>query len=347
MSESKPKRPIPVIFGCAGTRLDAQERSLFRGANPFGFILFKRNCESREQIRLLIAELKQAVGREDLPIAIDQEGGRVSRLDWLKYPAAGVFGMMYARDSEWGIEAIKIYSRIVAHELAAINVTINCAPVIDLFTPESSAAIGDRAFSASPAAVSALARAQVETYLTNGILPVVKHMPGHGKLKTDPHEVLPIIDASRVELESHDFIPFEFLKDAPLGMNSHAIFKALDPERPASLSPMVNNDIIRKVIGFEGLLLSDDLTMKALSGLPRDRALRALGAGNDVILHCNGEIEEMESIARNVDRMSEKSWARWEKAKTLVKPLDSTYAPREDIDRLNILLGGLAFDEMR
>jgi len=324
------------------------ERATFRSANPFGFILFKRNCESPEQIRALILELRQAVGRDDIQIAIDQEGGRVSRLEsphWPQYPAARAFGMMYERDPDWGIEAIRIYSRLVAHELVSLGITINCAPVVDLFNSEGTPAIGDRAFSPSPAIVAALARAQVETFLLGGILPVVKHMPGHGKLKTDPHQVLPIIDETLAELESQDFVPFELLKDVPMGMNSHAVFSALDPQNPASLSPVVNNDIIRGTLGFDGLLLSDDLTMKALNGLPADLARRALEAGNDIVLHCNGSGSEMEAIARVLEPMKDASWERWKYARDRVVAPDRSYNPAEDAERLDVLLGGLAYDE--
>jgi len=345
LSENNEKKPKPVIFGCAGTRLSAAERTFFRSADPLGVILFKRNCENPDQVRTLIAEIKQAVGRDDVAIAVDQEGGRVSRLAWMKYPAARVFGQMFERDPEWGIEAIRLYARVLAFGLVNLGVTINCAPVVDLFDPEGSPAIGDRAFSSSPSIVAALARAEVETFLSNGILPVVKHLPGHGKVKIDPHEMLPTIDASRIELEGQDFVPFELLKDVPLGMNSHAVFSALDSSCPASLSPVVNNDIIRGRLGFDGLLLSDDITMKALKGPVEELALRALEAGNDIVLHCNGEGEEMNAIARTLNPMSEASWARWEHAKAMVTPRDPAYMIREDAERLDVLLGGLAYDE--
>ena len=349
MSQNNEKRPKPVIVGCAGTRLTALERSVFRSLDPFGFILFKRNCESSEQVRYLILELKQAVGRDTIEIAIDQEGGRVSRLQpphWPKYPPAHAFGLMYEREPDWGIEAIKLYSRVLAHELVNLGITINCAPVVDLFNPEGTPAIGDRAFSASPSIVAALARAQAETFLINGILPVIKHLPGHGKLKTDPHHVLPIIDASRAELEGQDFVPFELLKDLPLGMNSHAIFTALDPNNPASLSSTVNTDVIRGRLGFDGLLLSDDITMKALKGTPGDLALRALDAGNDIVLHCSGDASEMEALALVLEPMRHESWARWTHAKAMVTSINPAYAPREDAARLDVLLGGLAFEDV-
>lgn len=337
------------MFGCAGTRLTAEERSLFREANPFGFILFKRNCEDPEQVRYLIKELQQAVGRMTVSVAIDQEGGRVSRLQpphWPKYPPARSFGVMYERDPEWGIEAIRLYTRILSHELVKLGFTINCAPVVDLFTPEGNPAIGDRAFSEQPAIVAALARAQIETFLANGILPVVKHMPGHGKLKTDPHLVLPTIDATRAELEGEDFVPFELLKDAPLGMNSHAVFTGLDPKTPASLSPTVNNEIIRGKLGFDGLLLSDDLTMKALKGTAVSLARRALEAGNDIVLHCSGDASEMGAISMVLEPMNDTSWARWTHARGMVAPLNPSYNPAEDAARLDVLLGGLAFGDV-
>jgi beta-N-acetylhexosaminidase len=347
LSESNGKRPKPIIFGCAGTRLTFLERALFKDADPFGFILFKRNCESAEQIRYLIMELQQVTGRQHVTIAIDQEGGRVARLqppNWPKYPAARTFGRMYERDAEWGIEAIKLYTRTVAYELCKLGILINCAPVVDLYDPNGTPAMGDRAFSAEPAIVAALARAQAETFLSNGVLPVIKHLPGHGRLKVDPHHVLPRIEATRAELETQDFIPFELLKDIPLGMNSHAIFTALDPRQPASLSSIVNGTIIRDVLGFDGLLLSDDLTMKALSGLPGELALRALAAGNDIVLHCSGDSSEMEAVSRALGPMDDAGWTRWQHARAMLTPINPTYNPTADAERLDVLLGGLAYD---
>ena len=348
MSESSVKRPKPVILGCAGTRLTPTERTLFREADPFGFILFKRNCESAEQIRYLILELQQATGRDNVTVAIDQEGGRVSRLQppiWPKYPAAHTFGLMYERDADWGIEAIKLYSRSLSHELVSLGITINLAPVVDLYDPNGTPALGDRAFSSQPAIVAALARAQAEAFLANGILPCIKHFPGHGRLMVDPHHELPKITASKAELESQDFIPFELLKDIPLGMNSHAIFDTLDPLHPASLSSTINKDVIRDVLGFDGLLLSDDLTMKALKGTAAELATRALEAGNDIILHCSADSSEMEGISRVLEPMNDRSWARWTHAKAMVTPINPAYSPAEDAARLDVLLGGLAYSD--
>lgn len=303
-------------------------------------------------MRLLIREIQQAVGREDVQIAIDQEGGRVSRLDppeWTTYPAARSFGQMYERDPEWGMEAVKLYSKILAHELAGLGITINCAPVVDLYNPEGTPAIGDRAYSASPETVAALARAQVEAFLANGILPVIKHLPGHGRLEADPHEHLPVIHASRVDLEAQDFVPFGLLKDVPIGMNSHAVFKALDPDLPASMSANVTSEIIRGRLGFDGLLFSDDLKMAALKaafkGSIRDLVNRGIEAGNDIVLVCEGDPLEVASIARDLSPMNDQSWARFEHAKRMVAPADKFYSAAEDVARLDILLGGLAYDQ--
>jgi beta-N-acetylhexosaminidase len=340
------------MFGCAGTRLTPVEHALFKDADPFGFILFKRNCESPDQLKYLIHELKHAVGRDQVIVAIDQEGGRVARLQpphWPKYPAARKFGMMYERNPDWGVEAIRCYTRVIAYELTRLGFSINCAPVVDLFNPGGTPALGDRCFSMMPDIVAALARAQAETFMANGILPVIKHLPGHGRLKVDPHHLLPRIEATLTELETLDFMPFLLLKDIPLGMNSHAIFTALDPTNPASLSRTVNREIIRLKLGFDGLLLSDDITMKALNGKPGDLATRALDAGNDIVLHCSGDSSEMEAISRALDIMGEAAWgkagwARWEHAQKMVKPIDPAYSPAADAVRLDVLLGGLAFD---
>lgn len=341
------QKPKPVLFGCAGTTLSSDERAFFKKTNPFGFILFKRNCEDPDQLRYLIFELQQAVGRADIQIAIDQEGGRVARLTsphWQKFPPARAFGMMYERDPDWGLEAIRLFARLLAHQLATLGITINCAPVIDLYAADMNPAIGDRAFSASPEAVAVLARAEAETFLAHGLLPVIKHLPGHGKMTVDPHKALPFIAASRLELEANDFVPLRALNDMPLGMNSHAIFKSFDPARPASLSPVMNREVIRGALGFKGLLFSDDLNMKALAGAPDQLALQALEAGNDIILHCNGDLKEMQILAEALPAMGEESWRRWLRAKERVMPPDPCYAASKDAARLDILLGGLAFD---
>lgn len=339
---------MPLVFGCKQTELTSAERRFFESVNPFGFILFKRNCQSPDQVRLLIKELRFTVGRADAPIFIDQEGGRVARLappHWSKYPSARLFGLTYKQDPVWGLEALKLYSRIVANDLFSLGITVNCAPVVDLYFAEASPAIGDRAFSRKPAVVAELARLQAETFLENGILPVIKHLPGHGRMQADPHASSSWIEATRAELESDDFVPFELLKDLPIGMNSHGLFTALDPHNPASLSPYVQQEIIRGRLGFDGLLLSDDINMKALQGDAGDIARRVQAAGSDIILHCDGNMDEMQAIAQAVEPMSDETLQRWEHAKTMVKEPDPHYQPSQDIARLDILLGGMAFEE--
>ncbi len=347
-NEIQDNKPLPVVFGCQKTEVNAAERKFFETSNPFGFILFKRNCESRDQVKRLIKELRFIVGRDDAPIFIDQEGGKVSRLSpphWSKYPAARIFGATYEQNPAWALEALKLYSRIIAHELYDLGFTVNCAPVVDLFCQGATPAIGDRALSRKPAAVAELARLQAETFLQNGILPVIKHFPGHGRLKVDPHELLPMIEATRAELESEDFVPFELLKDLPIGMNSHAIFTALDPYLPASLSPYVMQEIIRGQLGYDGLLLSDDINMKALKGTAGDLAKRVQAAGSEIILHCNGILKEMEDVASAIEPMSDATFQRWRHAKSMIKTPDPHYHPAADIAQLDILLGGMAYEE--
>jgi beta-N-acetylhexosaminidase len=334
------------VFSCAGEELTSPERKFFAHANPFGFILFQRNCQSKEQVRWLIKQIRQTVGRDDAPIFIDQEGGRVSRLQppsWPKHPPARLFGKMYERDPEWGAEAMRLYARLVADELWSLGITVDCAPVLDLFVDGASSAIGDRALSRKPPVVAALGRVWSETLLAHGVLPVIKHMPGHGRLIVDPHYLAPTIAASRAELESEDFVPFELLKDLPVAMNSHAIFTAIDADTPASLSPTMHQNIFRSALGFDGLLLSDDLNMKALAGAPGDLALMALAAGTDVTIYCNGPLGEMENIARVLPPMSDASWARWEYARTMIKPPPGPYNPAADSARLDMLLGAAEF----
>lgn len=341
------ENPLPIIFGCSRTALTPLERQFFKTANPFGFILFKRNCIDPDQVRYLIRELRQAVGRDDVPILIDQEGGSVARLrppHWSKQPPAAVFGAMYERDAEWGTEAMQLFARIVANELWQLGIHVNCAPVLDLLFEGASTAIGDRAISRKPAVVAALARIWAETFLVNGILPVIKHLPGHGRVKTDPHFLLPVIDASLAEMESEDFVPFDLLKDLPIGMNSHAVFTAIDADKPASLSTAVY-ELIRNKLGFDGLILSDDICMKALQGTPAELAKGVLEAGADVVLHCNGDLAEMEAIAAVLEPTIEESWARWTYAKSIAGKPDPAYNPRQDSARLDVLLGGLAYDD--
>jgi len=255
-----------------------------------------------------------------------------------------VFGDMYEKDAEWGVEAMQCSSRIVAHELSQLGITINCTPVLDLRIEGATSALGDRAISRKPAIVAAVARTCAETFISNGVLPVIKHFPGHGRMMLDPHHLLPTIDATMAELESDDFVAFDLLKDLPLGMNSHAVFTHIDGQCAASLSSTVH-ELIRNKLGFDGLLFSDDITMKALNDAPSALATRALSAGTDVIMHCNGELAEMEAIAAVMEPIKLESWERWQHAKAMIVAPSGHYNPSDDAARLDVLLGGLAYDE--
>ena len=307
------REPSAVIFGCTGTRLSESERRFFRDADPLGFILFQRNVESPEQVRALVAALRDSVGRDDAPMLIDQEGGRVQRLKpphWPAYPAAARLASLGERAEE----AVRLGARLIADDLAALGITVNCMPVLDI--PEKSAdpIIGDRAYGDAPAGVATLGRAACEGLLEGGVLPVIKHIPGHGRATVDSHLALPRVTAARDSLDARDFQPFRALADMPLAMTAHIVYTALDAERPATLSPQVIDQAVRGSIGFDGLLLTDDLSMRALGGSFAGRAAGALDAGCDVVLHCNGDEAEMTEIAGAVRPLTARSRARLDRA---------------------------------
>ncbi|MBB4101227.1 beta-N-acetylhexosaminidase [Sphingomonas kyeonggiensis] len=288
----------PVIFGVSGLALTAEERDFFRDADPLGYIFFKRNCESRDQMRALTEELRELSGRADLPILIDQEGGRVSRMvppEWPAFPAGDVFGRLYDVAPISAIEAARANYHALGMMLAEVGVTVDCAPLLDVVTPEVTKAIGDRAFGSEPMRVAALGQACVEGLRRGGVVGVVKHMPGHGRALVDSHLELPRVKVDAVALEQ-DIAPFHALKGAPMGMTCHVVFEAWDAERPATLSPTVIREIIRGRIGFDGLLMTDDIDMKALSGTPGEKATQALAAGCDVVLDCWARMDEMIEI---------------------------------------------------
>ncbi len=304
--------------------LSDDERALFRRTNPLGFILFRRNCESPEQVKALVAAMRACVGRSDAPVLIDQEGGRVARLrppHWPSNPPARAFGMLAERDRAAGCEAAWINGRLLALMLSDVGVTVNCAPVCDVPVDGAHDVIGDRAFARSPALVAALARATCEGLIAGGVLPVVKHLPGHGRAFADSHAELPVVDAPRAELEASDFTPFRALADMPLGMVAHVVLTAIDPHHPASTSRVVVQDIVRgPPIGFDGLLFSDDLSMGALSGSVRERTTAVLAAGCDVALHCNGDVAEMMQVAEATPILSGIAAQRWARARALHRP---------------------------
>lgn len=288
------------IAGCSSHELTADEVSFFRDAAPWGFILFRRNIDNPAQVKALCHALREAVGRADAPILIDQEGGRVQRMGpphWPKYPSGRSYGQVHANDPLIQREIARLGARLIAHDLRAVGITVDCLPVLDVPSPGAHDVIGDRAYARSPQRVAVLGRAAAEGLLAGGVLPVVKHMPGHGRAGADSHLALPVVEASRRELEIHDFAPFRVLTDMPLAMTAHVVYTALDPERPATTSPIVMKDIIRRHIGYDGLVMTDDLSMQALSGTLRERAEAAFAAGCDMGLHCNGKMDEVVAVA--------------------------------------------------
>ena len=264
---------------------------------PWGLILFKRNVENRSQLTALTSEFRALVGRDDAPVLIDQEGGRVQRMappSWGAYPAAARFEEELG--TERAAEGVRLAMRLIAHDLREVGITVNCAPVLDVADEATHAAIGTRAYARDPTRVAALGRAAMQGLIAGGVAPVIKHMPGHGRARADSHLEAPMVTASRAELE-RDFVPFRLLSDAPAGMTAHVVYSAIDSERPGTISPKVIGGIVRGEIGFEGLLFSDDLSMKALGGTFEERARAAYAAGVDIALHCNGDLVEARCVA--------------------------------------------------
>jgi beta-N-acetylhexosaminidase len=300
----------PVIFGCEGPTLSASERKFFHDADPLGFILFARNCEEPAQIKRLVADLRACVGRGDAPILIDQEGGRVARLKpphFPAYPAAAKIaglGGIRARRAAW------FAARLIADDLGQLGITVDCAPVLDVPVSGADPIIGDRAWGLEPRVVAENGLAVCDGLMAGGVLPIVKHIPGHGRANVDSHRALPVVDTLRIELDSTDFAPFRALAGMPWAMTAHVLYTAIDPDRPATLSPRVISDVIRAGIGFDGVLLCDDLSMAALGGKIETRAWDALQAGCDLVLHCNGILDEMEAIAGAIGPMSDAAQRR-------------------------------------
>jgi beta-N-acetylhexosaminidase len=292
--------PRAFITGLSGAAITADERAFLRAAAPWGLILFKRNVQTPAQLKALVDEFRGVVGRSDAPVLIDQEGGRVQRLGpphWPVYPPGAAYGLLYDRDPALGIAAARLGGRLIAADLAALGITVDCLPVADVPVPGSDAVIGDRAYGETPAKVTALAGAAAEGLAEGGVLPVLKHLPGHGRATADSHLGLPVVGTDRATLESTDFAAFQPLSGLPLGMTAHVVFTSLDRELPATTSATIISQVIRGLIGFDGLLMSDDLSMGALSGSLADRTRAALAAGCDMALHCNGKLAEMQAVA--------------------------------------------------
>lgn len=308
--------PRALVLGCAGSELTAAERDFFRAADPLGFILFRRNVTDPTQVRRLVGDLRAAVGRQ-APVLIDQEGGRVARLrppHWPELPAAGRLDAL-GSDAP---RAAWLHGRLLAAMLADLGINIDCAPVADVPVPGAHDVIGDRAFAGAPDRVAELAQAQADGLLAGGVLPVVKHAPGHGRAIADSHLELPVVTTALADLRCWDFIPFKALAGLPLAMASHVVYTAIDPVLPASTSPTVIRDIIRGEIGFDGLLFSDDLSMQALSGSMGERTAAVLAAGCDIALHCNGQMAEMEQAVAAAGPLTPAACARWQIAQKAV-----------------------------
>lgn len=305
-----------AIYGLSGEVLSEDERAFFRAADPAGYILFKRNCADRVQLRALTDSLRALHGRDDLPILIDQEGGRVARMkapEWPEFPAAGRFAELYQAAPMSAIEAVQVNAQAIALLLSEVGITVDCLPLLDVRQPGANDIIGDRALGSEPMQVAALGRAVIEGLRDGGVVGVVKHMPGHGRSLSDSHLELPVVTADAEDLE-RDIEPFRSLRHAPMGMTAHVVYTAWDPDRCGSLSPIVIGDIIRGRIGFDGWLMSDDLGMHALTGDFGDRARGVVEAGCDVALHCSGDMAEMEAVAAAVPAMTPASIERLERA---------------------------------
>jgi beta-N-acetylhexosaminidase len=326
---------LAFVCGCAGAALGPEELAFIRDARPWGLILFKRNVVDRAQLRALTDSFRDCLGRADAPVLIDQEGGRVQRMappHWPAYPA----GASFEAASE-PARAAWLAARLIANDLREVGISVDCAPVLDVADPAMHAVIGSRAFSGAPERVATIGRAVCEGLLAGAVVPVVKHIPGHGRAKADSHLELPVVAAGRTELAARDFAPFAALRDAPMAMTAHIVFNAIDPNRPATASPIVVKEIMREAIGFDGLILSDDLSMKALGGPFAERTSAVFAAGLDMALHCNGDLTEARAVAEATPELAGVSLRRAEAALARVaggpQPLDVA-AARAELDAM-------------
>jgi beta-N-acetylhexosaminidase len=327
------------ITGVSGPELNAAEREFMRSERPWGFILFKRNIEAPAQVSLLVRELRESINNPEAPVLIDQEGGRVQRLGpphWPVYPPGAVFAALYDLDRARGLSAARLSARLIAADLIELGVTIDCLPLADVPVPGADAVIGNRAYGTEPGKVAAIARAVTEGLEQGGILPVLKHIPGHGRATADTHFKLPVVEASKAELEQTDFAPFHSLADLPMAMTAHVVFSALDPAHPATTSATIIEQVIRGVIGFQGLLMSDDVSMNALAGSIAERTQAIFAAGCDMVLHCNGKLDEMREVATETPELSGRALQRARGALAARKPPQALdrLAARAELDAL-------------
>jgi beta-N-acetylhexosaminidase len=336
---SQTKTPAKsMILGCLGQRLTADEKAFYRDEQPWGFILFGRNVGEAEQIRDLVAEMRETVGGRNAPVLIDQEGGRVQRIREPiapRYPSGAMIGELYRSSPEKGLRAAWLLSRLHAFDLYRLGINVDCLPVLDVPVAGASNVIGDRAYATDPHAVAAIGQAAADGLKAGGVLPVMKHIPGHGRGMADSHHDLPVVTAPRADLEAHDFLPFKALNKELMAMSCHVVYSDIDPDHPASTSRIVTEQIIREHIGFEGLLMSDDISMNALKGTIGERAVRIAGA-LDVILHCHGHMDEMQAVAAAASELTGASRTRADAVEAaLTAPDDSDErALREEFETL-------------
>jgi len=327
------------ITGISGLELTDSERDFMRAERPWGFILFKRNVDTPVQVARLVGELRETVGEPDAPVLIDQEGGRVQRLGpphWPVYPPGAVFGSLYDREPALGLKAARLSSRLIAADLADLGISVDCLPLADVPVAGADNVIGNRAYGTGPAKVAAIARAVTEGLEQGGVLPVLKHIPGHGRATADSHFRLPTVDTPRSELERTDFAAFAPLADLPMAMTAHVVFSALDPAQPATTSATIIEQVIRGCIGFQGLLMSDDVSMNALAGSIAERTRAIVAAGCDMVLHCNGKLDEMREVASQTPELAGKAHERAIRALAARKkplPFDRV-AARAELDAL-------------
>ncbi len=331
----------PVIFGCEGTRLSASEASFFRELKPWGYILFGRNIDNPEQVKRLVDDLKNAAGHDDVAVLIDQEGGRVRRLrppHWPDYHSGREIGLRYKHNAEAGRRMAWLQSRLMAFDLAALGINVDCLPVLDVPIEGSHSVIGDRAYCDKYWVVADIGKAACAGLMAGGVLPVVKHIPGHGRANVDSHHDLPVVSTDFKTLNETDFAAFKKLAHMPLAMTAHVVYSAIDPDDPATTSKKIIDDIIRREIGFDGLLMCDDLSMRALSGDLSERTQSAFAAGCDVVLHCNGVMAEMEAVASALSPFSDRGFERARSAVELWREgsQDDEKALRDEFEAFSI-----------
>jgi beta-N-acetylhexosaminidase len=311
------------IAGIAGPALTPDEREFLRAERPWGLILFKRNIESKAQVTDLVTEIRQILKRSNAPLLVDQEGGRVQRMQppvWPSYPPGAAFGRLFDRDPAKGLRAARLSARLIAADLSDVGIDVDCLPIVDVPIAGSDNVIGDRAYGTNPATVSAVGRAVADGLRDGGVLPILKHIPGHGRALVDSHHLLPVVDTPRDELDAIDFAPFRALADLPMAMTAHVIFSAYDPARPATTSATIVSEVIRGLIGFDGLLMGDDVSMNALDGSIAERSRATIAAGCDIVLACNGKLDEMRAVADSAPELRGEALRRAGRALAAKRP---------------------------